>query len=149
MGGGAGSARPGRGNCCNGRPELRMHLPSPWDRGEELEPGSDSPDTLPVTVMAGIPVGKPVRLPAATRNPMLLLRLSGSFLMRYAERRLISLLFHAPPRRTRPLQPDPVRTNRSPPSTRRRKARLSAVAAWAFHELKLALTFSQPTFPWA
>jgi hypothetical protein len=35
-----------------------------------------------------------------TRNPMLLLRLSGSFLLRTAQRALSALLFHAPPRST-------------------------------------------------
>lgn len=95
----------------------------------ELDPGSDSPDALPVTVMAGIPVSKHWRLPAETRNPMLLVRLPGAFLLRYEERRLFSLLFHAPPRKTRPFQPEPVRTKVRSPSTRRRKVKLSAVAA--------------------
>jgi hypothetical protein len=37
----------------------------------------------------------------ATRKPMLLLRLSGWFLLRLAERRSGLLLFQEPPRRTR------------------------------------------------
>ena len=37
----------------------------------------------------------------ATRNPALLLRLSGWFLLRLAERRFCGLLFQEPPRRTR------------------------------------------------
>jgi hypothetical protein len=37
----------------------------------------------------------------ATRKPTLLLRLSGWFLLRLAERRLCGLLFQEPPRRTR------------------------------------------------
>jgi len=36
----------------------------------------------------------------AQRNPMLLFRLSGVLLLRFAARRLIGLLFHDPPRRT-------------------------------------------------
>lgn len=96
---------------------------------EEPELGSDSLDTLPVNVVAGIPVDKLTRLPAATRNPMLLLRLSGLFLLRFALRRSLSLLIHEPPRTTRPFQPGPDRANVIPPSTRRRNVRLSAVAA--------------------
>ena len=37
----------------------------------------------------------------ASRKPMLLLRLSGSFLLRLAERTLLALLFQDPPRNTR------------------------------------------------
>lgn len=37
----------------------------------------------------------------ASRKPMLLLRLSGSFLLRLAERALLALLFQDPPRNTR------------------------------------------------
>jgi hypothetical protein len=44
-----------------------------------------------------------VRAAAANRNPMLLLRLSGVLLLRFAERRLLALLFHEPPRNTRPV----------------------------------------------
>lgn len=33
-----------------------------------------------------------------SRNPMLLLKLSGSFLFRYAQCAFLSLLFHDPPR---------------------------------------------------
>jgi hypothetical protein len=40
---------------------------------------------------------------ATTRNPMFLFRLSGSFLLRYAQRALSALLFHEPPRNTRAL----------------------------------------------
>ena len=40
----------------------------------------------------------------ATRKPMLLFRLSGWFLLRFAERRFRGLLFQEPPRRTRRLQ---------------------------------------------
>ena len=36
-----------------------------------------------------------------TRKPMLLLKLSGSFLLRYEQRALFRLLFHEPPRTTR------------------------------------------------
>ena len=35
------------------------------------------------------------------RKPLLLLALSGVFLLRFADRQLLSLLFHDPPRRTR------------------------------------------------
>ena len=38
---------------------------------------------------------------AMHRNPLLLFVLSGVFLLRLADRRLLSLLFHDPPRRTR------------------------------------------------
>ncbi len=37
----------------------------------------------------------------ARRKPTLLLRLSGLFLLRFAERRLSALLFQEPPRNTR------------------------------------------------
>lgn len=37
----------------------------------------------------------------ATRNPLLLFRLSVVFLLRFAERRFLGLLFQDPPRRTR------------------------------------------------
>src|SRR5579862_6100487 len=40
-----------------------------------------------------------------TRNPMLLLRLPGSFLLRYAERQFLLLLIQEPPRRTRRKRP--------------------------------------------
>ena len=36
------------------------------------------------------------------RNPMLLFELFGLFLLRYAQRALSRLLFHDPPRKTRP-----------------------------------------------
>src|ERR1035441_1737041 len=38
---------------------------------------------------------------ATTRNPMFLFRLSGLFLLRYAQRALSAGLFHEPPRNTR------------------------------------------------
>ena len=95
------SVRSGRGNDCMGQPELRVHSPPPHADGEEQESGSDSLDTLSATVMDGIPVPEGSRLPEQTRNPLLLLRLSGVFLLRFAERQLVGLLFQAPPRRTR------------------------------------------------
>ena len=71
-------------------------------------PGSDSRDTLAVTVMAAIPVRIIARVPAATRKPTLSLRLRGWFLLRFADRQFLPMLFHEPPRRTRPLQPGPL-----------------------------------------
>ncbi len=47
----------GRGNDCTGRPGV-SHVRLPRSTAEEPEPGSDYRDTLPVTVMAGIPVRK-------------------------------------------------------------------------------------------
>jgi hypothetical protein len=44
---------------------------------------------------------------SATRNPILLLRLSGLFLLRYAQRALSWLLFHDPPRSASPCGPPP------------------------------------------
>lgn len=41
------------------------------------------------------------RVVLAKRKPLLLLRLSGVFLLRLAERKLFALLFHEPPRSTR------------------------------------------------
>lgn len=38
---------------------------------------------------------------AATRKPRLLFRLSGEFLLRFAERQFLALLFQLPPRFTR------------------------------------------------
>jgi hypothetical protein len=43
----------------------------------------------------------PAQSVLATRKPIVLLRLSGWFLLRLAERRLSGLLFQEPPRRTR------------------------------------------------
>jgi hypothetical protein len=91
------------------RPRHSIHSSPAHQHAEEPESGSDSPDTLPATVMTGILVRDLLRrLPNAQRNPMLLLRLSGLFLLRFAERQLFGLLFQLPPRRTRPYQPDPV-----------------------------------------
>ena len=42
---------------------------------------------------------------AATRNPRLVFRLSGVFLLRFADRQFLALLFQLPPRFTR-LEPD-------------------------------------------
>ena len=39
--------------------------------------------------------------PTTTRNPLLLLRLSGLLLLRLADRQFVGLLFHEPPRNTR------------------------------------------------
>ncbi len=45
----------------------------------------------------------------ANRNPLLLFRLDGLLLLRFAERALFALLFHEPPRNTRfDLLPVPV-----------------------------------------
>ena len=95
-----------------------MHSPRPCVHGQEQEPGSDSRDTLPVTVMADIPVRKISRLPAeppdttTTRKPLLLLRLSGLFLLRLAARQFLGLLFHEPPRNTRLFNRIPIRRSR-------------------------------------
>ena len=72
---------------------------------------------LPATLIAGIPAfgdshRVPARLPAAephttTRNPLLWLRLSGVFLLRFAARQFLGLLFQLPPRRTRLMRSDP------------------------------------------
>jgi len=51
--------------------------------------------------MPDIPGMKFDEIGSAQRKPTLLFLLSGSFLLRLAERTLFSLLFHAPPRRTR------------------------------------------------
>ena len=85
-----------------------MHSPRPCVHGQEQEPASDSRDTLPVTVMADIPVRKISRLPAETRNPLFVLRLAGLSLLRWEHRQLSAVLFHEPPRATRPFQPDPL-----------------------------------------
>ena len=58
-----------------GRPQARS--PRPWARG--LRP----------------------RAVLATRNPTLLFRFPVSFLLRFADRRFLGLLFHEPPRNTR------------------------------------------------
>ena len=42
----------------------------------------------------------------ARRKPKLLFRLSGEFLLRFAERQFLALLFQLPPRLTR-LEPEP------------------------------------------
>ena len=68
------------------------------------------------------------KVPEAIRNPMLSLRLSGVFLLRFAARQFLGLLFHEPPRRTRQAQPDPF-TNLRPPNRRRRNPKALAVAA--------------------
>jgi hypothetical protein len=46
--------------------------------------------------------------PTTTRNPMLLLRLSGLLSLRYAQRTFLSLLLNAPPRNTAPFGPPPL-----------------------------------------
>jgi hypothetical protein len=43
-----------------------------------------------------------------TRNPLLLLRLSGVLLFRFAERQLVGLLFQLPPRKTRDVSALPL-----------------------------------------
>jgi hypothetical protein len=67
------------------------------------EEGQDSRrHTPPVRKPAGSGRGSSVgRECSTTRNPMLLFRLSGTFLLRCAERQFLGLLFHEPPRRTR------------------------------------------------
>ena len=55
--------------------------------------------TAPVFVLFGtLRAETPTR---TTRNPTLLLRLSGVLLLRYADRKFVGLLFHEPPRNTR------------------------------------------------
>ena len=54
-------------------------------------------------VLALIDLGQ--RAVLATRKPMLLLRLSGVFLLRLAARVFLALLFQEPPRRTRDIGP--------------------------------------------
>jgi len=44
---------------------------------------------------------KPNDVEQTKRKPTLLLKLSGSFLLRYEQRALFRLLFHEPPRNTR------------------------------------------------
>lgn len=52
---------------------------------------------------------RPVRREVlAMRNPLLLLRSAGAFLLRLAERALIALLFQEPPRRTRAFGREPA-----------------------------------------
>ena len=68
----------GRGNVCKGRPGYVMRSSSPPAGGEEPEPGSDSRDALPVIVVAGIPVSKPVRYGCVpVKNPPLEPRILG------------------------------------------------------------------------
>jgi len=44
----------------------------------------------------------------ASRNPLLLFRLDGVLLLRFADRALLAVLFHDPPRNTRfDLVPEP------------------------------------------
>ena len=65
-----------------------------------------------VVPRAGPPVRSPCGITAreissgallAQRKPMLLLPLSGVFLLRLETRAFVALLFHEPPRRTQPL----------------------------------------------
>lgn len=52
----------------------------------------------------------------ARRKPRLLLRLPGSFLLRFAERQFLALLFQPPPRLTRfEPEPGPMPLLRRPP----------------------------------
>jgi hypothetical protein len=58
---------------------------------------------------------------AATRNPRLLFRLSGVFLLRFADRQFAALLFQPTPRFTRfgvrwPYSPEEIRATRKPMS---------------------------------
>ncbi len=67
-----------------------------------------------------------------TRKPMLLLKLSGSFLLRYAHRALRSLLFHEPPRKARvsAARPHP---HPQPPSPDQKHVRRGAAEGKRLH----------------
>jgi hypothetical protein len=71
----------------------------------------------------------------ATRKPLLLFSFVGLLLLRFDDCRLLSLLFHVPPRSPRFPQPFHCPGNPSPiayrPSTRRRKPKLCAWLACA------------------
>jgi hypothetical protein len=62
-----------------------------------------------------------VRATTTTRKPLLLLRLSGVFLLRFAERQFLGLLFQEPPRNTRAIL---LRPRFRPPTTAARKTLL-------------------------
>ena len=67
----------------------------------------DSSGALPYTVMRGI-LAEELRGAVgvlAQRKPALLFRFVGRFLLRFVTRRLLGVLFHAPPRKTLSLSP--------------------------------------------
>ena len=67
----------------------------------------DSSGALPHTVVRGILAEGPRGFLGvlAQRKPALLFRFVGRFLLRFVTRRLLSVLFHAPPRKTLSLSP--------------------------------------------
>lgn len=86
----------------------------------------DTPDTLPTPQRRHSGLGADW----ATRNPTLLLRFSGLFLLRLAERKLCGLLFHEPPRNTRPHVMPYARINTVSENNRVIKPCVSACRAW-------------------
>ena len=61
----------------------------------------NGPERLSCAPVGTVIAMAPAQSVLATRKPILLLRLSGWFLLRFAERRFCGLLFQEPPRRTR------------------------------------------------
>ena len=79
--------------------------------------GPEENGTIPCSLPR--PVRRGIRAPRvlAARKPMLLLLLFGLLLFRFAHRRLLSLLFHEPPRSTRlrwMFSPEPRRSLTGP-----------------------------------
>ena len=82
------------------QPVAPSHHEQPWTlywhaRCDRDRIGSGHPDELG---LSSVLAGKTTR---ATRKPLLLFRLSGSFLLRFAARMFLVLLFQEPPRSTR------------------------------------------------
>ena len=93
----------------------------------------DPPACTPATCLMHAALARVV---LASRRPLLLLRLSGVFLLRFAERRFAGLLFQEPPRSTRFSQgmqafagePSAHRGSNQPPA--KRVWRSCTVLAW-------------------
>ncbi len=88
------------------------------------------------------------RATTTTRNPILLLRLSGVFLLRLAERQLLPLLFHEPPRKTRSGAPrfHPLAKTREE-KTSSRNLHVSPCSRCAIQLRIDCVTFSNPISP--
>jgi hypothetical protein len=103
-----GLAPRGRGRCCSPGPDRP-------GRGQERAP--------PFFASAWKSPGPRQAVPACwknvsntTRNPMLMFRLAGSFLLRYAQRAFLELLKYEPPRTTRRcIEPAPASTGSREP----------------------------------
>ena len=99
-----------------------------------------------VRIGIATPTGQYRQSPRAQRNPLLLLRLPGSLLLRFAQRKFLGLsLFQEPPRKTGFVAHPFEKT--SSPRSRSRKWYVSPWAAWATHACTERVMCSADTRP--